>query len=243
MRFILFIFFAALLHGQIMQQQLANQPKPGGGSTTPFLISHGVGATGNIATSTASLTGIAGSPTLILVGTGQTFTATCALTDGSGNIYSVAQTAPGGGGAGAKSVLYYVRAPVTTSSMAFVYAGAGCDPMLTVAVFGGTATSGGPDATAQCERNSGGTASIHGCSASVTPTANNEVCFSNMTLNTIDGGGFAVSGLTLLDSSVAVANNVGGYSAYQIQTTAAALFPLFTWTTSSAIGVTAACFS
>lgn len=221
-------------------------PGPGGNGNAivlPTLISHGVSVTGSSITSAATISGISGSPTLILIGVNQGFSATCMLTDSSHNAYSVAITAPGGGGAGPKSTIYFVRSPVTTASMIFTIAGTACNAIANVAILGGTATVGGPDSTAQCQRNSGGTNSIHGCSVSVTPTANNEVCFSTIGLNGVDGGSFAVSGLTLLDSSVFVSTNTGSYSAYQIQTTAAGVFPLWTWTTSTGIGVTVACFS
>jgi hypothetical protein len=171
--------------------------------------------------------------------TGANFIAICATdgygmpstpTDSSGNTYVIGYSpqlsTPG--------ALFVAYSPTVTSSMTFSIGGGG-----TIAVAGFSGIAGGPDKTAALGipgSSSSGTLTV----PSVTPTNANELVLGCYYEN--DGGGGTtpptVTPVTLLDRQASTVNPGYAYvaSAYQIQTTAAAVSTV--WTIGAANGST-----
>ena len=210
----------------------------GGGGGGPSLFSHAAAGSMNNNSVTAPNSGsINGSgATLITVGVGFAGTNPCVPTDSSSNTYTLALST--GSGTAAYSYIYYVRNPTVTSAMTFSCSQSFSYPVLNVLVWRGTATAGGPDVTHG--NGSGGSTSTNG--GPITPTMNNEVCAAQLMTAATEGSTPTVSSPFTVEDSIPWNTNVGGTSAYQIQTTATTENPTYSWTNSIANAVSVACF-
>ena len=209
-------------------------------ASTPTIIAH----TANGSSNTNSVTAPSGSgtisgscATLITIGVGYAGGSACVPTDSSSNTYTLALSTSSG--AATSSAIYYVRNPTVTGAMTFSCSQSTSFPVLKVIVLSGTATTGGPDVTHG--NGSGGSTSTNG--GPISPANNNEACVAQLMTAAAEGSTPTVSSpFTVEDSIPWSSNNVGGTSAYQIQTTAATENPTYSWTNSIANAVAVACF-
>jgi hypothetical protein len=213
-----------------------NGTAPGGGA---HILCHGVGATGSGATTTATSTGGSCSGAT-RIDVGITYAGSpCTISDSSGNSYTLAHAV--NSGAGVLAAVYFKYSPTTTASMTWTCAGSSTFPMINVIVWGGTATSG----SAPTGTNIGGTGGASGTSVTagpLTPTVPNAVCFTELMTAAAEGGKVTISSpFTIEDSSPHASNNVGGFDAYQIQTTATMENPTYSWPSSIGNAAAGAC--
>ncbi len=118
------------------------------------------------------------------------------------------------------STLLYVANPTVGSGHTFTLSGS--FPALWVAAFSGVTLSSPFDV----ENGSTGTVAIQ--TGSVTPSQNNELVITVLTVATTTGAAAIDNGFTILDGAASDGGSyVGGALAYKVQTTAAAVNP--TW--------------
>ena len=151
------------------------------------------------------------------------------LSDSKSNTWT-ALTTYQDGGVNSRTKIYYSINPTVGSAHTFTYTGSALYPTIMAASFSGV------DTTAPFDVENGEASSVPATSSqpgSVTPSQNNEllvfgVCLGASTTNYSDDIGTPIENMNW---NGGVAN--GGAMDYQIQTTATARNPTWSWTTSS----------
>lgn len=142
------------------------------------------------------------------------------------------------GSAIVKGQLYFCLGATVGSGHTFTATGSFNYPTIAVASFSGVATSSAFDS----ENGAGGTSLSSLQPGSITPSVNNELVILGLSLNNTDTptdpSGYTRASGTAGDA----ANHIGGFIDYQIQTTATATNPNWTWSTPTIAAAGIACF-
>jgi hypothetical protein len=206
------------------------------------LVNHTVAQFSGANTVTTSAISMTGAKLIVLTTSEFASGATlCTPTDSSSNTYTgiVAQLFDSGAN---NTKLWYVLNPTVTSSMTFTCTGTNNFPA--IAVEGFSDTGSGPTFDTAVGANSGTTAVASQQPGSITPAGNNEVLISGF-MNPVETVPFTIdSGFTISDQeNFSSGTDEGIAFAYQIQTTATARNPSWSWTGSPAVsGATQAAF-
>lgn len=163
------------------------------------------------------------------------------LTDSAGNSWTALTVRDSGTGGRAK--FYYVVNPTTNAAHTFTLTLAGSYPALAVASFAGT------HASSPFDQESGATGSSVTSKqpGSLTPSGNNYLVITGLSYTVGEIGAVAVTQMTgaptpLEDADAVAGQNCGVSLAYEIQTTATARNPTWSWTNSDNVAVALAVF-
>lgn len=129
---------------------------------------------------------------------------------------------------GAQSTVFYAVNPTVGSGHTFTYAEASTYPAISAMAFSGANTSSPFDVENGATAASG--TSIQ--PGSVTPNEDDELLVSGVCADSGNDTGMGIDSSFLLELSdpYGGGNNMGGYAAYKIQTTAGAENPTWSWT-------------
>ena len=164
----------------------------------------------------------------ILVAVSALGNTTGTVTDSSGNTYSLVSTVSNNGTG--QTSLYCTYNPTVTSNMTFTYTSHTSPAYPSIGVLGVSGLASCAVDQKSALNQTGVVTSVQ--PGSITPSQNNELWIS--TVNTESGGGAPTSSGTLVYSKGiegGVAYGIG--MAYGVQTTATAVNPLWSWTTSA----------
>jgi len=184
------------------------------------------GTTSGIDTSGASLLVVAITTFSVTPSAGE-------LSDSKGNTYTKRTTYSS---SSRRVTIFYCTNPTVGSGHTFTYASTNSFSLSLFSAFSGANTSAPYD---QENGDNGNT----GQPGSVTPSEDNELVFTAIATDVGSGTPTIDSGFTVIDSAPNVGGSyIGGGIAYKIQTTAAAVSPAWTWTSSSQLPTSIATF-
>lgn len=132
-------------------------------------------------------------------------------------------------GSNTQSTIYYCKSPTVGSGHTFTASGTASYIAVQVLAFSGA------DLTDPFDQQNGANTLIYGTTTSwqpgsITPSEDDELVISAICVDAADGGMSVGSSFTLQESDpYAFAVNMGGYTAYKIQTAAGAENPTWSW--------------